>query len=146
MPIRGMPRANDSDFAKVKPTSNDPTSPGPTVTAMAASSDHVLWDSASAVRTTGTMARKCSRDASSGTTPPYFPWVASCDATTEERMLALSWTTAAAVSSQEVSIPRMRIVSWELDLAQFNYHLPESSIAQEPLEDRAASRMLVLHH
>jgi len=32
-----------------------------------------------------------------------------------------------------------------LDLAQFNYHLPESSIAQEPLEDRAASRMLVLH-
>jgi S-adenosylmethionine:tRNA ribosyltransferase-isomerase len=32
-----------------------------------------------------------------------------------------------------------------LDLAQFNYHLPESSIAQAPLQDRAASRMLVLH-
>jgi S-adenosylmethionine:tRNA ribosyltransferase-isomerase len=32
-----------------------------------------------------------------------------------------------------------------LDLSQFNYHLPESSIAQEPLPDRAGSRMLVLY-
>jgi S-adenosylmethionine:tRNA ribosyltransferase-isomerase len=32
-----------------------------------------------------------------------------------------------------------------LDLSQFHYHLPESSIAQEPLRDRAASRMLVLY-
>jgi S-adenosylmethionine:tRNA ribosyltransferase-isomerase len=32
-----------------------------------------------------------------------------------------------------------------LDLAQFHYHLPESSIAQKPLADRAGSRMLVLH-
>jgi S-adenosylmethionine:tRNA ribosyltransferase-isomerase len=32
-----------------------------------------------------------------------------------------------------------------LDLAQFHYHLPESSIAQKPLVDRAASRMLVLY-
>jgi S-adenosylmethionine:tRNA ribosyltransferase-isomerase len=32
-----------------------------------------------------------------------------------------------------------------LDLSQFNYHLPESAIAQEPLCDRAGSRMLVLH-
>jgi S-adenosylmethionine:tRNA ribosyltransferase-isomerase len=32
-----------------------------------------------------------------------------------------------------------------LDLSQFHYHLPESSIAQEPLQDRASSRMLVLH-
>jgi S-adenosylmethionine:tRNA ribosyltransferase-isomerase len=32
-----------------------------------------------------------------------------------------------------------------LDLSQFNYHLPESSIAQEPLDDRAGSRMLVLY-
>jgi S-adenosylmethionine:tRNA ribosyltransferase-isomerase len=33
----------------------------------------------------------------------------------------------------------------DLDLSQFHYHLPESSIAQEPLEDRAGSRMLVLY-
>jgi S-adenosylmethionine:tRNA ribosyltransferase-isomerase len=32
-----------------------------------------------------------------------------------------------------------------LDLSQFNYHLPESSIAQQPLRDRAGSRMLVLY-
>jgi S-adenosylmethionine:tRNA ribosyltransferase-isomerase len=32
-----------------------------------------------------------------------------------------------------------------LDLSQFNYHLPENSIAQEPLGDRAGSRMLVLY-
>jgi S-adenosylmethionine:tRNA ribosyltransferase-isomerase len=31
-----------------------------------------------------------------------------------------------------------------LDLSQFHYHLPDSSIAQEPLADRAASRMLVV--
>jgi S-adenosylmethionine:tRNA ribosyltransferase-isomerase len=31
-----------------------------------------------------------------------------------------------------------------LDLSQFHYDLPESSIAQEPLADRAGSRMLVL--
>lgn len=31
-----------------------------------------------------------------------------------------------------------------LDLAQFDYELPESAIAQAPLDDRAASRMLVL--
>ena len=32
-----------------------------------------------------------------------------------------------------------------MDLAPFDYHLPEELIAQEPLADRAASRMLVLH-
>jgi S-adenosylmethionine:tRNA ribosyltransferase-isomerase len=32
-----------------------------------------------------------------------------------------------------------------LDLSQFHYRLPESSIAQQPLRDRAGSRMLVLH-
>jgi S-adenosylmethionine:tRNA ribosyltransferase-isomerase len=32
-----------------------------------------------------------------------------------------------------------------LDLSDFDYELPEKSIAQEPLADRAASRMLVLY-
>ena len=61
----------------------------------------------SASRTTGTIARKCSREASSGTTPPYFKWVSSCEATTDERMIVASSTTAAAVSSQDDSIPRI---------------------------------------
>jgi S-adenosylmethionine:tRNA ribosyltransferase-isomerase len=32
-----------------------------------------------------------------------------------------------------------------MQLSLFDYHLPEDRIAQQPLEDRAASRMLVLH-
>ena len=32
-----------------------------------------------------------------------------------------------------------------MQLADFDYHLPEELIAQEPLADRAASRMLVVH-
>jgi S-adenosylmethionine:tRNA ribosyltransferase-isomerase len=32
-----------------------------------------------------------------------------------------------------------------MDLAAFDFHLPEDLIAQEPLADRAASRMLVVH-
>ena len=32
-----------------------------------------------------------------------------------------------------------------MHVSEFDYHLPESSIAQEPLPDRSASRMLVLH-
>lgn len=32
-----------------------------------------------------------------------------------------------------------------MNLSDFDYHLPAESIAQEPLPDRAASRMLVLH-
>ncbi len=32
-----------------------------------------------------------------------------------------------------------------MDLAAFDFHLPEDLIAQEPLADRAGSRMLVLH-
>ena len=37
-----------------------------------------------AASTTGTMARRCSREASSGTTPPYGEWMAICEATTFE--------------------------------------------------------------
>ena len=32
-----------------------------------------------------------------------------------------------------------------MHVSEFDYHLPESAIAQEPLADRAASRMLVVH-
>ena len=36
--------------------------------------------------------------------------------------------------------------SWRrMNLAEFDYHLPEELIAQQPLADRAASRMLVVH-
>src|SRR5213594_1088853 len=46
------------------------------------------------------------REASSGTTPPYSRWISACEAITFDRM-ARPRRTAAAVSSQEVSIPRI---------------------------------------
>lgn len=80
-----------------------------------------------------------------------------------------SSTTAAAVSSHEDSIPRMRMrlkyinairkgrektvpakgnqrgeIKSRVLLSDFDYRLPEELIAQEPLTDRAASRMLVV--
>ena len=64
-------------------------------------------DSSSASRTAGTMARRCSREASSGTTPPYLECVAICELITDDRMREPSSTTAAAVSSQEDSMPRI---------------------------------------
>src|ERR1035437_143390 len=78
---------------------------------MAARSSSLVPGRSRASRTTGTMARRCSREASSGTTPPYLPWVIICEATTEERTASPSSTTAAAVSSQEDSMPRMRTSS-----------------------------------
>src|SRR4051794_21679852 len=61
-------------------------------------------------RPAGTMARRCSRLASSGTPPPYLSCMVICDATTEESTVSPFSTTAAAVSSQEDSMPRMRTV------------------------------------
>src|SRR6185295_2428240 len=109
--MRGMPRAKEIDFANVRPTSKDPTSPGPTVAAIADRPAYEVPDCSRASRTTGTMARRCSREASSGTTPPYRACVASCEATTEDRIDVPSSTTAAAVSSHEDSIPRTRTLS-----------------------------------
>src|SRR5262249_3760348 len=54
-----------------------------------------------------TMARRGSREASSGTTPPYGWCVAIWDDTTFESSRSPPATTAAAVSSHEVSMPRM---------------------------------------
>src|SRR5579884_952537 len=111
--INGLPAAKLSDFAYVSPTSKEPTRPGPAVAAIAARSAIRVPDCCKASRVTGTIARRCSREASSGTTPPYLPCVESCDATIEERMAGRPWacsTTAAAVSSQEDSMPRMRTI------------------------------------
>ena len=68
------------------PTSSDPTRPGPCVTAIASRSRHATPASASARSTTPQMSRTCCRDASSGTTPPHSRWMATCDATTFDRM------------------------------------------------------------
>src|SRR5262249_37167994 len=73
----------------------------------ASSAFMVTFASRSAASTTGTMARRCSREASSGTTPPYGEWMAICEATTFESWRAPRSTMAAAVSSQELSIPNI---------------------------------------
>src|SRR4029077_12563966 len=85
-----------------------PTSPGPCVTPIASTSANFIPACSSASRTTGTICRRCSREANSGTTPPYFRCTSICDATTLDRISRPSATTAAAVSSQEDSIPRIR--------------------------------------
>src|SRR5580692_6668687 len=103
--MSGTPLAKLNDLAYVRPTSSEPTNPGPTVAAMASSSPSRVRAVCNASRTTGTMARRCSREASSGTTPPYLLW-AICEATTEDSTVSAFSTTAAAVSSQEDSIPR----------------------------------------
>src|SRR5438067_6544748 len=68
---------------------------------------YVRSASSRARRTTGTMPRRCSREASSGTTPPYGWCVVNCEKTTLEAVCSPERTTAAAVSSQELSMPRM---------------------------------------
>src|SRR4030042_5239917 len=58
----------------------------------------------------------CWREATSGNTPPNWAWMSIWEATTLERIRRPSSTTAAAVSSQEVSIPRIRmggLSTWE---------------------------------
>src|SRR5262245_49633808 len=50
------------------------------------------------------MTSMCMREATSGNTPPYCACLAACDATMLDRIVVPSATTAAAVSSQLVSI------------------------------------------
>src|SRR5206468_3836308 len=78
----------------------------PAVTAMPSRSPSAMPASLAARRRTGTIVATCWRDATSGTTPPYTAWTLICDATTSERTQRPSSTTDAAVSSQEVSMPR----------------------------------------
>src|SRR5262245_49980342 len=75
-----------------------------TATASTAESGTPAWSSA--LSTTGPIARRCARLASSGTTPPNT-WCTSCDRIT--RLASSGFlsptSTAAEVSSHEVSIP-----------------------------------------
>ena len=57
--------------------------------------------------TTALNVSMCWREASSGTMPPYSACISICDATTLEWIVRPSSMTAAAVSSQDVSMPRI---------------------------------------
>ena len=96
-------------MAKDSPVSSAPISPGSTVTATASMSARVRPAFSSALRVTPQTASVCAREAISGTTPPYSLCISTCEATTLESSVRPSSTTAAAVSSQELSKPRIRI-------------------------------------
>src|SRR5690554_1753884 len=98
------------------PTNSDPASPGPRVTAIASTSPNCTPASLNASDTTGLIASMCARDATSGNTPPYGACSAICDATTFDRIVSPSRTMAAAVSSHEVSMPRISVIPGSLSL------------------------------
>ena len=95
---------------------DDTPEDGPEVAATALRSLQPTLACAMASRTTGTMDLRCSRDASSGTTPPYLLCTESWLATTEDRTLFSLSTTAAAVSSQLLSIASIRTFPGKLPL------------------------------
>src|SRR5436309_8973033 len=106
-PMRPRSPAYASALAYTTPTSSAPTSPGPWVTATASTALHPTPASASARSTTAGSAARWARLASSGTTPPKILWT-SWDRITRlasSGRAGLPTSTAADVSSQEVSMP-----------------------------------------
>src|SRR6516165_4390316 len=106
-PTNGTPQASANAFAALTPTNRAPTSPGPIVAATAATSGPSQPASSSASATTGLSSCTWARLATSGTTPPKQAWRSTWLDTTDEARQVPSTTTAAAVSSHDVSIPRM---------------------------------------
>src|SRR5215470_3099517 len=104
-PTRGRRRAYAIALAAEQPMRREPTSPGPYVTARPSTSSSPTPAPSRARRTTGISTSRWRREASSGTTPPYGACTSSCEATMLASTLRPPSTTAAAVSSQEVSIP-----------------------------------------
>jgi hypothetical protein len=66
----GVQVAKGLAFAAFTPTSSDPASPGPRVTASAVRSSQPAPESVSARSMTGTRSKTCCREAISGKTPP----------------------------------------------------------------------------
>src|SRR5687767_6025599 len=84
-----------------------PASPGPWHAATAATSERSTAASPKASAMTGPTSSTCARLAISGTTPPKRAWRSTWLDTTDETTRRPSSTTAAAVSSHDVSMPRM---------------------------------------
>src|SRR5215213_951922 len=104
-PTKGTSHTRASALAALMPTSSEPTRPGPTVQATASTSGPWRPASTRASATTGVSSSTWARLATSGTTPPKRACRSTWLDTTEERTSVPSRTTAAAVSSQLVSIP-----------------------------------------
>lgn len=83
-------------------------SPGPMVTATASSWSGLTPAAWSAASTQPSMAAWCASCASLGTTPPQAAWMSACPARASPSTRPLVLTTATPVSSQLLSMPRMR--------------------------------------
>ncbi len=70
--IRGIFSAKAIDLAKELPTNKEPIKPGPCVKAMADNCSLEILAFFKAASITGTIFCWCAREASSGTTPPYW--------------------------------------------------------------------------
>src|SRR4051812_22837909 len=107
---KGRSRANATALAPFSPMRSEPARPGPFVAAMTSISSQPTSACSIASRITGTRAWTWARDASSGTTPPYGRcraiWLATALPSTQRP----SRTTAAAVSSHELSIANTRVI------------------------------------
>src|SRR5690606_26236285 len=107
-PMSGNPADSANALAATTPTRSEPTSPGPWVTATADRSPSPIPARSSASSTMRVIVSTCLRDATSGTTPPNRSWMSIWLETTFDSTSVPSRTTAAAVSSQLVSMARMQ--------------------------------------
>jgi hypothetical protein len=92
-------------LAVVKPTMTPPINPGPAVAAMASTPASPIPASDSAAAITPSSFSTWARAAISGTTPAKGACSSIWEKTTLDRIVPSSRTTAAAVSSQLVSMP-----------------------------------------
>ena len=106
-PTRVAPVASATAFAAAIPTRSAPTRPGPTVTATVSRSPNPTPAATRASSISGFNASTWARAATSGTTPPNRSCRWTCEAIRFERTVKPSSTTATAVSSHEVSMPRV---------------------------------------
>src|SRR6476659_7109160 len=104
-PYSGFSSPTASAFAAATPTSSAPARPGPAVTAIASTSARRTPDSRQARSIVGTIASRCARLATSGTTPPNRACSSTLLATASTSRVSPR-TMPTPVSSQEVSIPR----------------------------------------
>src|SRR5689334_4096815 len=103
----GLSAASAYPLAAATPTSSAPARPGPLVTAIASLSARLTPASSSARCMVGTIASRCARLATSGTTPPNRACWSTLDASASASRVCPR-TMPTPVSSQEVSMPRTR--------------------------------------
>ena len=119
-PINGLSKEYANPLAYWSPTKSAPTNPGPYVTAIASMSSNVTPATSKASSTTAFIASMCFLDATSGTTPPNFVCISIWEDIIFDKTSLPLTTTAAAVSSQLLSIANIIFLSIFIPL-NFNF-------------------------